>query len=127
MRLLNYGVGDACDRLTILSLKVLHGEAAGKDVSHFRNERNGLLTKVRSAGGSWLDELLQLGAVNAALWTATDDLRDRSLDPREARRDHGWCSIVAALGLRIMELNDERARLVASINAQVGDGFEEKQ
>lgn len=126
-RLLDPGLGEITDRLTILALKILHGEAAGKDVAHFVRERNGLLTKVRAAtvNGSWFEQALALGAVNAALWQRTDEQRSY-LGLEKLTQVVEWQS-AALCGIAIMRLNDERARLVASINAQVGDNFDEKQ
>src|SRR3990172_455729 len=69
-RLINPGLGDYTDRLTILALKILFGEAGGKDVAHFRTEQTILLTKIRSreTAGAWLAATFELAAVNAILW-----------------------------------------------------------
>lgn len=121
MSLLNPGAGDISDRLTILSLKILFGSSAGKDVTHFVNERNGLLTKLkgRELNGAWFELVLQLGAVNAALWARTEEMREylRRL-PLVGGADTFDC---AECGIAIMRLNDERARLVHAINVVSGD------
>src|ERR1700676_1554522 len=77
VRLLNWGPGECSDRLTILALKILHGTDAGKDVKHFTDERNALLTDIRARtlNGKWFEAVLELAAVNAALWHAEDRLR----------------------------------------------------
>lgn len=123
-RLLNPGIGEITDRLTILALKIRYGLDAGRDVSHFGRERAGLLTKIRSAtlNGSWFEQTLALGAVNAALWHRTDEQR-RYVNAASAFNweDAGRC------GIAIMKLNDERASLVEAINVQTGESYEEKQ
>lgn len=118
-RLTNLGAGDLTDRLTILALKLLHYGAAGKPTEHLRNEQTALLAKLRTRelNGSWFDLVLELGAVNAAIWTATDDLRPYTIqgwEPDEAAR-------VADLGTSIMRLNDRRAQLVDEINKLTGE------
>lgn len=129
-RLINPGAGDVADRFTVVALKVLFGEAAGKDVGHFRNEQVVLLTKLNTREvGPWLGQLVELGTVNAALWHAEDDLRDlRGPDPEltvetlRAKATHDGLAKVAHLAFRIQGLNDHRARLVADINKAAGDG-----
>lgn len=120
-RLLNPGIGDICDRLTILALKILH--AGDRPVEHFVTERNGLLTKLRAStlNGSWFEHVLSLGAVNARLWALEDEIRRlrRQDDEKDART-------VACVAFAIADLNDERARLVGLINELTGDPFQEK-
>ncbi len=128
-RLINPGTGDVLDRLSILSLKILHaGYLAGKDVDHFRNERNALLTQIR-AGNSfslWIDEYQQLGAVNAALWYAEDELRALRNRPEERRAqwagfsDKTFWQEAGECAFKIQSLNDERARLIDTINQKTG-------
>jgi hypothetical protein len=122
MRLVNYGPGEIADRLTILALKVLHGSAAGKPVDHFEKERNALLTQLRGRelAGSWFEHVLELGAVNAALWQAEDALREyRAADTALTSATH--LKPVVDLAFRIQELNDRRAELVMLINVNTGD------
>ena len=123
-RLLNPGIGDICDRLTILALKILH-TPPDRSSEHFVNERNGLLTKVRAStlNGSWFEHVLSLGAVNAMLWQRTDEMRKYA----ECRAEYAaHLTAVADCGLSILTLNDERARLVGLINELTGDPFVEK-
>jgi hypothetical protein len=119
MRLINIGAGEITDRLTILALKILTGEAAGKDTTHFENERTALLVliRTRTLNGSWFQQVLELGAVNAALWYAEDHLREiRGLsDPVSL------APAIIALAFRIQDLNDQRAQLVEAINKLSGD------
>lgn len=72
MRLVNYGVGEIVDRLTILDLKIAHG---GGD--HFATERSALLTQLhgRTLNGAWFEHALRLAVINGLLWRAEDDLR----------------------------------------------------
>lgn len=116
MRLINYGTGEILDRLTILSLKLLYGDQAGKDTSHFRNERNALVVKINAGKGFPVEQGLELAAVNAALWQAEDEIREyrrnaANIDPLT----------VADVAFRIQALNDRRAELIAQINASTGE------
>lgn len=124
-RLVNPGAGDIADRLTILALKILHGQAAGKDVAHFISERNSLLVLLRNRelNGSWFEHVLTLAAVNAALWQRTDEMR---LLLRLRGLDGAWPTAERVLeaancGCAILQLNDDRARLVRLINELSGD------
>ena len=118
MRLKNYGPGEALDRLTILSLKVLFGAEAGKDTAHFRAEQVVLLTELRAQNhlAAYLEDALSLAAVNAALWHAEDDLRDLRVNYTAPDSTE-----VALLAFRIQALNDQRAVLVESINKATGN------
>jgi hypothetical protein len=135
MRLLDPGAGELTDRLTILALKILFGDQAGKDTTHFKAERTSLLTKVRSKtlNGVWFDKMLDLAAVNAALWHKEDDLRVLREEIRAMEagsQNSSWLSEMAHAGqiaFQIQSLNDRRAQLVAEINKDAGDaGGQEK-
>lgn len=119
-RLVNFGLGEICDRLSILALKIRH--AGDKDVSHFKNERAALQVKlVTHEPGRWLEHFVELSTVNAMLWYAEDALRaHRDAGPAAEPRDVVECAFA------IQELNDERAVLIAHINALVGDKAPEK-
>ena len=132
MRLVNYGAGEMSDRLTILALKLLYGLDAGKDVKHFRDERNALLVQIRARtlNGVWFEQVLDLGATNAALWQAEDHLRGRRRAV-EHEEDEG---VIAAhyaeagrLAFRIQALNDQRAALIERINQDAGDAGSGKE
>ena len=128
-RLINPGAGEQSDRLTVLALKRLYGRDAGKDTAHFDTEWGALLAQIRSRtlGGVWFEQLLELGAVNAALWHAEDDLRTFRVRYGAYEKDQmksynaGDVEEVAQLAFRIQALNDRRADLIASINASAGD------
>ena len=119
MKLVNFGVGEISDRLSILALKILFGQEAGKDVSHFEKEWAVLLTQItaRTLNARCFEDVLKLAAVNAAIWHAEDDLR-------QMRTDGGGVGIfedAGHLGFRLQELNDRRAELIEAINKEAGD------
>lgn len=129
-RLVNFGLGEICDRVSILSLKLLYGEQKAIDVAHFRNERNVLLTKmtVRDTG-RWLELFADLAATNAALWHCEEHIRGRRA-AIEAEQDEGVIAEhyhqAGVLGILIAALNDKRSALVGQINELVGDKVQEK-
>jgi len=146
MRLVNPGLGETTDRLTILALKILVGQEQGKDITHFSNEHAALLTQIRSRtlNAKWFEAVLSLAAVNGLLWHAEDDLKAlrlewlgqqplppvadfvgplaegaRQLNDGVRRR---VADVVLPLAFRIQGLNEQRAELVAQINREAGDG-----
>jgi predicted mannosyl-3-phosphoglycerate phosphatase (HAD superfamily) len=135
MRFLDPGAGEITDRLTILALKILFGREAGKEVTHFEAERTSLLAKIRSKtlNGAWFDRVLDLAAVNAALWHCEDEMREwRQLwaptgpDSTALRGPGEGYKAATALevvdcAFRIQSLNDQRANLVREINKDAGD------
>lgn len=125
-RLVNIGVGEIVDRLTILALKILYAGQQGKAIDHFTNERNALLTMLRGRelNGVWFEPTLSLGAVNGALWQVEDEIRDARrrhvelvADPKELQQ----LVDTVQVAFRIQELNDQRAGLVEAINKLTGD------
>ncbi len=122
-RLINPGTGDIVDRLTILSLKILHGGLAGKATDHFERERNALLPMLngKNTTASWYEHALGLHAVNSALWQAEDEMRVfRKGDRPEANPDWTYRD-VALCAFKIQDLNDRRAQLISIININAGD------
>lgn len=119
MKLIDPGIGDVLDRLTILSLKITVGREQGKDVTHFEREQTALLAKVRSRdhSGPWFALTLELATINALLWHAEDDLRAL----REQTLGTDSVAAAAVLGFRIQALNDQRADRIAKINKEAGD------
>lgn len=120
MRLINPGIGEIVDRLSILTLKILHAPDAG----HFVTERNALLVMLRGRelNGAWFEHVLTLTVVNAGLWQATDAIRAQQAEialPSIGSRDDMYVE-AGKLGLRIMALNDQRAGLVETINKLTG-------
>lgn len=123
MRAVNIGLGEIADRLSILALKIAHGEQAGKETTHFVNERNALLTMLRGyelAGVA--EQLFDLAAVNGMLWYAEDDLREfrRSCGDKLPEGDRDTRDAVVLCAFRIQSLNDRRADLVWTLNKQAG-------
>jgi len=129
-RLVNFGLGEICDRVSILALKILYGEEKSVDVQHFRQERAALMVKIVTRdGGRWLEWFSDLAAVNAAIWQAEDEIRGRahaiSHEQDEAvLAEHHYQA--GSLGMRIAKLNDKRAALVSQINEFVGEKQAEK-
>lgn len=123
-RLHDPGPGEILDRLTILALKIVHGEYAGRDTTHWKEEYYALdSTKTPSIP---IVQVVELAAVNGALWQAEDEIRRLRALP-EGRRDqwtgsvgNTWVVDVANVALRIATLNDRRAELVARINLDTG-------
>jgi hypothetical protein len=118
-RLANPGLGDILDRLSILALKIVHGEDRGRDISPFVAERAALLRQLVDDPnslpniGTALSTALffaqmELGAVNAALWQAEDQLR--------AWRGPSAPPSPEELAVRIQALNDRRAALIDDLN-----------
>lgn len=118
-RLVNIGVGEIVDRLTILSLKILYSGQADKPIDHFENERTALMVMLRgrTLDGPWFEQVLALSAINGALWRAEDEMRTHREEGQTTKnRDD-----IIECAFRIQELNDERARLVETINKATGD------
>jgi len=113
MRLVNFGPGEICDRLSILALKLLH--AHGLPVDHFEKERAALLTIVRGRNSlvGWFEYYTELAAVNARIWQLADELRDLG-----ETKDYASAGQVA---VEQQKLNDRRAELIELINKQTGD------
>lgn len=137
MRLINPGLGEILDRLSILGQKILFASEIGKSAESFVRERNALVAKINNGGTHKfdltkpaLDHLFELAAVNARLWEAEDDLRAirHAAKGRETVRDFDTAELLQAghLAIRIQTLNDRRAELVGLINAGSGDDHQEK-
>jgi hypothetical protein len=112
-RLVNPGLGDKVDRLSILTLKLRHHGHQ----EHWAREAAVLEVETRAVP---VRLAVELTAVNAMLWQAEDELRRyRDVD---AAGDHDFDWKTAALcAFRIQDLNDTRAQLVQQINAHAGD------
>lgn len=115
-RLLDPGLGEILDRLTILALKRVYGTLRKVDTAHWDAEFNGLEERL----GRKVDALLTLAAVNASLWQAEDQIRElrpkaTPLPPFDPVKE------AEQIAFRIVTLNDRRAQLVQQINADAGD------
>ena len=123
MRLVNIGLGEVADRLSILALKIAYAEQDGKEATHFATERAALMTKLTaftiSTGA--LEAIFGLATVNGMLWHAEDVIREfrraaGDVIPVEERtRD-----AVVMVAFRIQQLNDQRATLVRALNQLAG-------
>lgn len=120
MRLVNVGLGEIADRLTILALKIATAAQEGKDAGHFVTERAALLVKFRATpldSGPIVEAFLGLAATNALLWHAEDEMRAFRESPtgyKDRERE------VAAVAFRIQSLNDQRAAFVRTLNQLAG-------
>lgn len=125
-RLVNPGAGDLSDRLTILALKIHFAEEAGRETTAYKTERTALLSQIRSRtlNGVWFETVLELAAVNAALWHAEDDLRMFRGLPRGLSEPDK--EMVINLAFQIQATNDRRAALIDKINKDAGDQGGEK-
>ena len=122
-RLLNPGLGELADRLTILELKLGHAPP-GVAVEHFREEHaqvqmriDNLLKYVRERLRI-VAAIRNLKAQNAVLWELEDEMAIY------ARPEDGYTDniafAVAAVGVRIWKANQARNRIIAEINALAG-------
>jgi hypothetical protein len=109
---MNPGPGELCDRLSVLSLKLLH-----KPSAEYQSEFDLIVGEVCALfGGSAfkVDDLLSLAAVNGQLWAFEDRIRDFRDDPKPLELDEGE---VLSVAMGIQKLNDRRAQLIGEINA----------
>lgn len=122
-RLVNYGLGEVADRLSILSLKIAHGIEQSKSVEHFVQEQGVLQVELRTRGGStngWIGLIIDLTVVNARLWQAEDQIR---ADHRVVGQGYlvDDADRIIRCAFLIADLNDRRAALVRQINQLTGD------
>ena len=121
-RLINFGTGEICDRLSILALKILHAERASQRVDHFQAEQGALLglLSARVPNHEAWRGLFRLSAVNGALWVAEDQMRE--LRARTKLTTFGGPpDVVERCAFAIQDLNDRRSRLVEVINRATGE------
>lgn len=112
-RLHDPGPGEILDRLTILARKLVEGWLKRVTTAHWAEEYAALT----AASPGWtgvLDLVLELAAVNAALWQAEDELR------RLREQDVPHQGVGYRLAVRIQQLNDRRAELITLINTHAG-------
>lgn len=131
MRLMNPGLGEMLDRLSILELKLAHGGG-----EQFAKERKALLEHLWHESGpvqppeqlglsfDSFKAYATLAAVNAALWQSEDALRAErewmhSTVAESSNREAVARS--AFLAHKIQALNDRRAELVREIGKLAGE------
>ena len=118
-KLLDPSPGEILDRLTILSLKIVHGRDQNKSVEHFVAERAALITKLSTVDFRKPTDALifDLGATNAALWQAEDDFRRERVNKGSLLYSLHRAADIAE---QIQSLNDQRAELIDEINNNLG-------
>ncbi len=132
MRLINPGLGELLDRLTILRLKIQHLEAT----DHFAWERSRICVLIEEQA-QWMPDSvrtqmealeLRLAETNKAIWESEDRvrvLRQRFLDDPYPLT--GTEAIAAAkAGFYSQQLNDRRSALVHEINVLTGSAKDQE-
>lgn len=132
-KLMNPGLGDYLDRLSILELKIRHGQAAGKallQLDHFFGEMDqiyhALDTNKVVVSITELRDAISLTIINALLWQCEDQMTAwrrtyNAQFPLSTGEDAaGDAQEIAGLGLRISELNAKRAAVIRAISAAGG-------
>ena len=112
-RLIDFGLGEIIDRLTILALKLAYQPG----VIAFTAEREQLISRIRPRTADTPDtrhEWAQLARVNSALWQAHDRMR-------VYRKRFGQLSLkdrldVADLAFARQALHDQRVELIRVLN-----------
>ena len=119
-RLLNPGLGELADRLTILELKLGHAPP-GVAVEHFREEHAQVQMRIDNPLKYVRERLRIVAAIrnlkaqNAVLWELED--RMAASAPDIHAQDYRE---VAILGVDIWKANRARNRIIAEINALAG-------
>lgn len=132
MKLLDYGLGEVLDRLSILALKISYAQDQDRPIDHFMRERSKLLVQAATrTTGKVFECYAELAVVNARIWQDEDSLRGmRKLAGAavDGRLTANETDAVIATAFELQQLNDRRAALIAEINRTVGDdaGGEEK-
>lgn len=116
-RLIDPGIGELVDRLTILRLKLLH---APQDVatSHFQSEEAQIQMRLDALGHPASDDVLvaqvQLLQQNAQLWRLEDRMAEYVAHPDNDDR------AVAMTAIAIWRANRRRNALIQQINTLAG-------
>ena len=112
--------GEIIDKLTILSLKLVHIQEENKLVN-IRKEFDILYEAAKNIGIDENNELYQkMLEINGKLWDIEDKIRDC-----EGRRDFGEEFVELARSVYIT--NDERSRIKREINLQTGSSLIEEK
>lgn len=112
--------GEIIDKLTILSLKLVHIEDEDKLVN-IRKEFDILYKAAKDIGIDESNELYQrMLEINGKLWDIEDKIRDC-----ESRKDFGEEFVELARSVYIT--NDERSRIKKEINLQTGSSLIEEK
>lgn len=122
-RLLNPGVGELVDRLTILQLKIRHGapQPGSGALDHFRDEEaqiNMLLNRMRWPSSDHAMVLsMKLQQCNAQLWELEDQLAQYAQQGSGTPDDCGRCANIA---VNIWRANRARNTLIHRLNVLAG-------
>jgi hypothetical protein len=112
--------GEIIDKLTILSLKLVHIQEEDK-LANIRKEFDILYKAAKDMGIDENNELYkQMLDINGKLWDIEDRIRDC-----ESRKDFGEEFIELARSVYIT--NDERSRIKREINLQTGSTLIEEK
>jgi hypothetical protein len=112
--LIQVGIGEAYDRLTILEIKLQRIEDAKKlgNVSREYDYLSGMMATIvqpKDEDRSLEKAILRLKEVNEELWDVEDALR-------EYEKDNDFGKEFIALARSVYKLNDERSALKKTIN-----------
>ena len=121
MSLLRPTLGDLLDRHCIVSLKLLHGGAKGRMVSHFIDEFEDLSKALWGKDRVKEDLAQALANVHRQLWRAQDKLESFE------KLDDVNVYDVAYTAFEIRKLNRERARLKKAIDKESGEFLGEEK
>ena len=121
-RLIDFGLGEIVDRLTIIALKIQHEVGS---LGPWQRERRALIARIAPDTAETIPEWRDLANVNNQLWQEEDKMR--AYREREGRLTTHDLFDVADLGMHCQALNDLRSQLIASINQSQGDPHAEKR
>lgn len=113
-RLLNPGLGDFADRLSILNLKITDGESNGKPITHLRLERVEVLRKITSFNTTSDARWETLHIINQQIWELISAIEFwGQYWPKISEAD---AYAVAGAAIELQGLNRQRAELVRMIS-----------
>jgi hypothetical protein len=115
-------VGDLIDKITILQIKVeyLSSPEQLKNVQYELDLLQQIRTEQKIEGPALEERMVNLKAINAAMWEIEDHLRDC-----ERRQDFG--SRFVELARSVYKTNDRRAAAKREINALFGSIISEEK
>lgn len=113
-RLLNPGLGDFADRLSILNLKITDGESNGKPITHLRLERAEVLRKITGFNTTSDARWETLHTTNQQIWELISAIEFwGQYWPKISEAD---AYAVAGAAIELQGLNRQRAELVRVIS-----------
>jgi len=123
--LIQMGIGEAYDRLTILEIKLGRIEDSNKlkNISREYDYLTGMMTTIvqpKDEDGSLHNAIVRLKEVNQELWDLEDALR-------EYERDNIFDEAFITMARNVYKFNDERAALKKIINQYHNSYFVEEK